>query len=176
MIVVYGLTPKLREKLKEPFGLLIQGSSAETMKQIQLIVNGEKPSRVISVGDKVSRNLQIYGIETQLAITDNRSLRRQVQPTRFHARKLFHAENPPGPITEEAIVAVKEALRGEEDAHVIVDGEEDLLTLIVIRYAPKDALVIYGQPYEGIVAVKVTEEKRAVAKELLEEMACSKAK
>lgn len=176
MVVVYCLTPELRDKLKKPFGLLIRGPSAETMKEINLIINREKPSRVISVGDKVSRNLQMYGIEKHLTITDNRSLRRRVQPTKSRARKLFHARNPPGTITEEAMTAVKEALRGEEDAHIIIDGEEDLLTLIAILYAPKDALVVYGQPYEGVVAVEVTEEKRAVAKKLLEEMACSKAK
>jgi uncharacterized protein (UPF0218 family) len=34
--------------------------------------------------------------------------------------------------------------------------------------------VVYGQPYEGVVIVKVTAEKRARAKELLDLMACSK--
>jgi len=42
----------------------------------------------------------------------------------------------------------------------MVDGEEDLLTLVVVLSAPEDALVVYGQPHRGIVVVKVTEETR----------------
>ena len=174
VIVIYALTPELREKFKQPFGLLLRGTSTETMKKLNEIVNREKPSRVISVGDRVSRNLHQHGINPQLSITDNRSLRRRVQPATFQAEKIFRVRNPQGTLTKEAIVAVQEALLGEQHAHVIVDGEEDLLTLIAVLYAPDNALVVYGQPYEGVVIVKVTAEKRAEAKELLDLMACSK--
>jgi uncharacterized protein (UPF0218 family) len=37
-------------------------------------------------------------------------------------------------------------------------------------------LIVYGQPYQGVVVVKATAEKRVQAKELLDLMACSKAK
>jgi uncharacterized protein (UPF0218 family) len=174
MVVVYALTPELREKLKVPFGLLLRGNFAETMKQLSAIVNRDKPSIVVSVGDRVSRNLHDHGIAPNLSITDNRSLRRRVQPAAFQAKKIFHVKNPQGTITEEAVAAVQEALRSEEYAHIIVDGEEDLLTLIAVLYAPDDALVVYGQPYEGVVVMKVKAEMRAQAKELLEAMTCSK--
>jgi uncharacterized protein (UPF0218 family) len=173
---VYVLTPELREKFKEPFGLLIKGSSTKTMQQIKFIIETEKPSKVVSVGDRVSRNLHAQGITAQLAITDNKTLRKTIRSTELNDRKLYKAKNPPGTITDEAIDAVNRALQSEKNAQVIIDGEEDLLTLMVIAYAPKDTLVVYGQPYEGVVAVKVTEEKRASARGLLKEMTCSKAK
>ncbi|MDI6805914.1 MAG: DUF359 domain-containing protein, partial [Candidatus Bathyarchaeia archaeon] len=52
----------------------------------------------------------------------------------------------------------------------IVDGEEDLLTLIAVLYAPQNSFVVYGQPYEGIVVVKVTPEKKAEVSEILKTM------
>ena len=64
--------------------------------------------------------------------------------------------NPQGTITQEAIFAIKEALERNEHTHIVVDGEEDLLTLIAVLYAPENAFVVYGQPYSGIVVVKVS--------------------
>ena len=174
MGVVYAIKPELLEKFRQPFGVLLRGTFSETMKQLNAIVNKEKPSKVVSVGDTVSRNLHKQGIKTQLSITDNKSLRRRVKPATFPTKKVFQTKNPQGTITEEAITTVQEALRANEDAHVIVDGEEDLLTLIAVLYAPKNALVVYGQPYEGIVVVKVTAEKKSEARALLEAMSCSK--
>lgn len=174
MGVVYAIKPELLEKFRQPFGVLLRGTFSETMKQLNAIVNKEKPPKVVSVGDTVSRNLHKQGIKTQLSITDNKSLRRRVKPATFPAEKVFQTKNPQGTITEEAITTVQEALRANEDAHVIVDGEEDLLTLIAVLYAPKNALVVYGQPHEGIVVVKVTAEKKAEARALFEAMSCSK--
>lgn len=176
MAVGYALTSELREKFRQPFGLLLRGTSAESIKRLEEIVNRVKPPIVVSVGDRVSRNLHAHGINPKLSITDNRSLRRRIKPADFHVEKVFHVKNPQGTITNEAIVAVQEALRGKEDAHIIVQGEEDLLTLIAVLYAPEDALVVYGQPYEGVVVVKVTTEKKAEAKRFLDLMACSKTK
>ena len=83
---------------------------------------------------------------------------------------MVYVKNPPGTITEEAIVAIKEALESPKHVHILVDGEEDLLVLIAVFYAPEKSLVVYGQPYEGIVVVKVTSEKKAEAAEILKAM------
>jgi uncharacterized protein (UPF0218 family) len=37
-------------------------------------------------------------------------------------------------------------------------------------YAPENSLIVYGQPYKGIVVVKVTSEKKAEATEILKAM------
>jgi uncharacterized protein (UPF0218 family) len=171
--IVYTLTPELREKFKQPFGLLVRGTSAETTKKLGAIVNREKPPNVVSVGDRVSRNLHEHGISPHVAIMDNRSLRKRVHPATFQAEKVFHVKNPQGTITREAAAAVQAAFRGSENVHIIVDGEEDLLALVAVRYAPDGALIVYGQPHEGVVVVKVTAEKRAEAQRLLDVMACS---
>jgi uncharacterized protein (UPF0218 family) len=170
MVIAHRVNSELRVKLKEPFGKLIRGSFAETMEKMQIIVKREKPPRIVSVGDIVSRNLHEHQINPQLSITDNKRMRKRIKPITFTGKNAVYVKNPRGTITEEAIKAIREALERDARVHVIVDGEEDLLTLIAVLYAPENSLVVYGQPYEGIVVIKITAEKKAEAKEILETM------
>jgi GTP-dependent dephospho-CoA kinase len=170
MTVVYSITPKLRTKFKEPFGTLIQGEVHETMNKMKEIIDNDKPPTIISVGDVVSHNMHSYNIHPQITIIDNKFLRTQRAPEADLVEKTVNVNNPKGTITEEAILAIKEAIKRKRHVHIIVRGEEDLLTLIAVRYAPENAYVVYGQPYSGIVAVKVTAEKKAKAQEFLNAM------
>ncbi len=174
MIVAYILTPELRMKLKAPFGSLIQGTVEETMAKMKEMVEKERPPKIISVGDIVSSNLHKHNINPQLTIIDNISLRTQPVPKEEPVEKTVRVSNPQGTITQEAIFAVKEALERDEHTHIVVEGEEDLLTLIAVLYAPETAFVVYGQPHCGIVVVKVTSERKARAQELLNAMKSSK--
>jgi uncharacterized protein (UPF0218 family) len=176
MFVTYIITPELREKLKEPFGVLIRGTFSENMSKLIALVEREKPPKIVTIGDTVSRNLHATGIQPQLSITDNKSMRKRTQPATFYAKKVVHVENPQGTITNGAMVAIREALESDIQTHIIVDGEEDLLTLAVVLQAPKNALVVYGQPYEGIVVVNVTPAKKKEAQEILNAMTVRKAK
>ncbi len=169
MAKLYAVTPKLRVKLKEPFGELIKGSFSETMAKMKQLVDVEKPPKIISVGDTVTKNLHDYSVRLDLAVIDNRCMRKKFQPVVYTA-KAVTVKNPQGTVTQEAIDAIKEALKSQEHIHIIVDGEEDLLTLVAVLYAPENSVVIYGQPYEGIVVVKVTPEKKAEASEFLKAM------
>ena len=170
MTVVYSVTPELRTKFKEPFGILIQGSFDKTMGKMKELVDKEKPPQTISVGDVVSRNLHDHNIHPQLTIIDNKFLRTKNMPEKVSVEKTVHVNNPQGTITKEAISAIKEALEKNEHTHIVVDGEEDLLTLITVLYAPENSFIVYGQPYSGIVVVKVTSEKKAQAEEFLKAM------
>jgi len=170
MAVAYVITPEMRAKLKEPFGMLIQGSFEETMQTLGNIVEREKPPKIVSVGDTVSRNLHVKKINPQLSITDNKIMRKRVKQQIFTNKSLVHVKNPQGTITEEAIEAVKEAIKSDGYFHILVDGEEDLLALIAIIYAPEKALVIYRQPNEGIVVVEASSEKKAEAIKTLKAM------
>src|SRR3989304_8935975 len=154
MSVTYSITPELRAKLKEPFGVLIRGTFSETMSKLVVLVERENPPKIVSVGDTVSRNLYATGIKPQLSITDNKSMRKRTQPAAFPAKKVVHVKNPQGTITDGAIAAIREALDGDVQTHIIVEGEEDLLTLAVVLQEPKEQLGVYGQTYEGIVVVK----------------------
>jgi uncharacterized protein (UPF0218 family) len=174
MKIAYTLTPELRIKLKEPFGNLIQGTPEETAAKMRERVEKENPPKIISVGDIVSRNLHKHNIHPQLTIIDNISQRDHPIPKEDAVENTVYVNNPQGKITQEAIVAIKKALDENEHTHIVVDGEEDLLTLIAVVYAPENAFVVYGQPHEGIVVAKVTSERKAQAQEFLNTMKSSK--
>ncbi len=170
MIIAYNLTLELRRKLKAPLGTLIRGSFAETMEKFRDIAEKERPTSIISVGDTVTKNLMKNCMFPQLLIIDNRVMRKNVKSTPFPAENTIHVKNPPGTITQEAISAIQDALKSSRRTKIVVDGEEDLLALIAISYAPENSFVIYGQPYEGVVAVKVTPQKKSEIAEILKAM------
>jgi len=170
MATAYRVTPELRVKFKEPFGMLIRGSFAETMDKMANLVMREKPPKIISVGDTVSRNLHERQMNPQLSITDNKRRRKSIKPRTFTGKRVVKVSNPQGTITVEAITAIRQALESNEHVHIVVDGEEDLLVIIAVLYAPEKSLVVYGQPFEGVVVVEVTSEKKDEAKEFLKAM------
>jgi uncharacterized protein (UPF0218 family) len=136
------------------------------MKRLKEIVEKEKPPKIISVGDTVSRNLHSYDVIPQISIVDNKTMRKKLRPQIFPNKEIVRIKNPQGKITSESIWAIRNSLRSKRQVQIIVDGEEDLLTLIVAVYAPENALIIYGQPNEGIVVVKITSEKKVEAKNI----------
>lgn len=156
-MVIRRLTPDLRTELKSPLGLLIPGAFEETTKALKQLIQKEKPVKIVSVGDVVSRNMIKAGIHPQVLVVDNRVLREHVEPFEVEVDRTLHVKNPPGVLTEEAWVVMRAALRSAGATRVLVDGEEDLLTMVAVLRAPKGSLVVYGQPAEGIVAVQVTE-------------------
>lgn len=157
-------------------GILLRGTFAENMSKVDSIVRKKKPPRIVAVGDTVSRNLYEHGIGPHLAITDNKSMRKQTKPANFPVERVIHVRNPQGTITEESVTSIRKALLGAEQVHILVEGEEDLLTLIAVLYAPEKSIVFYGQPYEGIVAVEVLAEKKAEVAEILRAMVVRKPK
>ena len=174
MTVEYVLTPKLIVKLKEPFGILMVGTPEETIGNLKKMVKKYKPPIIISVGDIVSQNLHKHNLHPQLTIIDNISLRTPKIPIEPVVQKTVYVDNPQGTLTQESISAVEEALQSKQHIHIVVKGEEDLLTLIAVLFAPENSFVIYGQPYSGIVVVKVSSERKARVLEFLNAMKVSK--
>jgi len=160
MSVEHYLTPEMRRALKQPLGILIRGSFADTMKTLKKLAEQENPTSIISVGDTVSKNLAKNGFSPKLYIIDNKCMRRSAKPFNLSADRTVYITNPPGTITDEAEQAIEAALKESEQVKIIVKGEEDLLALVAIAHASEDSYVIYGQPHEGIVVVKVTPEKK----------------
>ena len=139
---------------------MIEGPLEKTMKRLKELIDKEKPSTVISVGDVVSRNMSKYGVSLNVLIVDNKVMRKPIQPITVDTDQTLYAKNPPGAITDEAWAAIRSAIEQKGKTRVMVDGEEDLLTLVAVLSAPEDALVVYGQPHVGIVVIKVTEQTR----------------
>jgi GTP-dependent dephospho-CoA kinase len=156
-------------RLKEPFGRLIEGDPDKTMPELERLLKQRHPSKVVAVGDVVSRETQARGIPVSLRIIDHKSLRRPTEEFRLGRQQIYKVRNPPGVITSEAWEAVRRAMN-EENVVIVVDGEEDLLTLPCISESPIHALVLYGQPNAGLVVVEVTSQVKAEANAILERM------
>ena len=170
MIGIRLLTPPLRKRLKSPLGLLIQGSFTETMQRLEKIIENDKPSMLISVGDVVSGNMIKHDIQPRVLIVDNKVMRKRIAPIQLRVNQTLHLKNPAGTLAEEAWAVMREALRKKRQTRVLVDGEEDLLTLVAVLCAPENSLVIYGQPKEGIIVVKVTKEKKEHIRQIVDAM------
>jgi uncharacterized protein (UPF0218 family) len=166
MSVDYVVTPEVLTKFKEPFGVLIEGTFSEAMEKLNALIKKENPIMIISVVDTVSRNLHKHNIIPKMSITDNQSMRQKLEPQTFPNKTIVKAKNPQGTITQEAIIAIKAAFKSKKQVQILVEGEEDLLTLIVVLYAPENSLVVYGQPNKGLVVIKVTPNKRDEAKKI----------
>ena len=126
------------------------------MKIIKQLIQEEKPNQIISVGDVVTLNLIKSQIPIKVMIIDGRAQRRSAQPIKVKTQKTLYLKNPPGTITSDAWTIVQQAFEQSKTTKVFVDGEEDLLTLVAVIRAPANSIVIYGQPKEGVVAIKVT--------------------
>jgi uncharacterized protein (UPF0218 family) len=163
------LTNELRRSLKNPLGKLLHGSGPEIYEEVSTMISLRKPPRVIFVGDAVAKNAVTRGIRRDVMIIDNKEKRARTKALDAHASRLFRVRNEPGTIGSEALAAVEEAIESG-DAIMIVDGEEDLLTLVAMAVAPLGSLVMYGQPDEGLVMVEVDKSARKRALSLLESM------
>jgi hypothetical protein len=140
------------------------------MKRLKKMVEQENPTSIISVGDTVSKNLAENDFSPKLYIIDNKCMRRSTKPVKLPADRIVYITNPRGTIAEEAEQAIEAALKESEHVKIVVKGEEDLLTLVAIAHASENSYVIYGQPHEGIVVVKITPDKKAEIASILESM------
>jgi len=168
--IIRFLPNDMRKELKTPQGLLIEGPFEETMERLKEIIDDEKPSAVISVGDIVSRHMLEHGLVLNVLIVDNKTMRKQIQPIIVDVDQTLFAKNPPGTISDEAWAAIKIAVEYEGRIKVMIDGEEDLLTIVTVLSAPEGALVVYGQPHKGIVVVKVTKEQKEKMRRIVDAM------
>ena len=160
------LPENLRDDLKKPLGVLIKDSEITKESILKNIPHG---SFVISVGDATTERLIRYGITPSLQIVDGLEKRFKRMLPSSTTTTTFSCHNPPAQITEESLGMIKKALQ-VPPARIIVTGEEDLLVLPVCLYAPENSVVMYGQPDEGLVIVRINSEIRNKAQSIMNSM------
>jgi uncharacterized protein (UPF0218 family) len=140
------------------------------MPRLRVLIQQDKPSKVITVGDVVSRETLATGIQVNLRVVDQMTLRKSISPVEIRAERTYRVRNPAGIITTEAWDAIREALQHRE-AVIFVDGEEDLLALPAILESPDNAFIVYGQPSQGLVVVTASPVIKHEVKEMMSRMA-----
>lgn len=161
------LPDSLRDGLKSPMGLLIKDSEVTKENILQIM---PKDAFLITVGDATTEKMIKFGLDPSLQIVDSLEKRIKRRLPLGKTKTILECVNPAAEITDESIFVIKKAFQADMPVRIIVKGEEDLLVLPVALHAPKNSVIMYGQPNEGLVIVKVTEEIRNKASKIMNSM------
>jgi uncharacterized protein (UPF0218 family) len=162
------LPDSLRDQFKTPLGQLIpenQVNKSTIQKHIP------ENLYLVTVGDRTTEKIIAFGFIPSLQIIDNQEKRVKREPAKKDGRYTeFVCNNPAAEITPQSIDMIKKAFVSKTPVRLVVTGEEDLLVIPVCIHAPENSLVMYGQPNEGLVIVKITPEIRNKTQRLLDLM------
>ncbi|MFH0979888.1 MAG: pantetheine-phosphate adenylyltransferase [Candidatus Roizmanbacteria bacterium] len=164
----------LREELRKPLGKVFNDTNS-----LLHYINIMEWTMVIAVGDIIVDSLLKEGIEPDIKIIDFRSRRKPLKmtgPVLLRAagipKRSTPVVNKPGTINLKTAEKLKQLIQKNE-GWLVIDGEEDLLALPSILFAPLDSLVLYGHWHYGVIGVKVTENTKEMAKSVLNQFKIS---
>lgn len=163
------LTPRLRAELKKPLGALIRLKPSESVVYLKNILDKEKPVKLVSVGDVVTETLIKENILPDIYIIDGRTLRGKYE-ARLKFSNMLTVKNEKGTISASVWDTISSAVKSEYKIGIFVVGEEDLLVLPCVIIAPLGSMIIYGQPKEGLVIIRVDEQTKRKINEIIDGM------
>ncbi|MFA5770123.1 MAG: pantetheine-phosphate adenylyltransferase [Patescibacteria group bacterium] len=162
----------LRPILQKPLGRVFK-EVHKVIKFIKFI----KPTMVIAVGDIITDSLLKEGIDPDVKVIDFKTRRKEFLISNFKfliKSKISNIkfQNKPGTINIKTAERLRELIRdsvrrGSMNSWLVVDGEEDLLTLPAILFAPLNSLVLYGHWQHGIITVEVDEVIKDKVREII---------
>ena len=148
-----------RSSLRRPFG--------EVYPDIRSLLPRIRGRTVYAVGDVVTHNLVKEGISPRVAIIDGHTMRAPCTRVPELPFRRILARNPAGTISDELVRAIRDAVENPP-ALIFVEGEEDLAVLPLVLAAPPGAVILYGQPKEGVVLREVDREAKVLATAFVE--------
>ncbi len=172
--VTLRMHPRAEPELKTPMGTLYKGPEQSPEVAMLGALDDMKTDEIIliAVGDVTVSTLLSLDVVPDMAFVDGQTKRKaldsddQVDLSAFH--HVLNASNPPGVLTPSLQKAVAQACRLEEPVVVVVDGEEDLAPLYIHLHVPLNAVVLYGQPGQGVVVQPSSTETKLRCRRLLE--------
>lgn len=171
------LPESLREYFGKPHGRLYEGSGEELYRQIEEV----KGARLVAcVGDIVSYFALKAGVEPDIVIFDARTKREEIDTQFLEKMSLLtedyteiEVSNPQAVISLELVEGLVEAVSSAErgkKVKIFVRGEEDLATMPLIAILPESSVILYGFPGRGVIALKITRDKKLLILDILERM------
>lgn len=155
---ILSLPGELREEMKAPLGIIVP--EEELLNYISDAAN------VVTIGDLCTLTLYGKGMIPDIAIVDYKTRRGEVKELKKQLRDVGDlvkkVVNPPGTLTRELWLAVKEAYMEKKKTRIEVEGEEDIAALPCVWLAPRRTTIIYGLPGKGLVVVKNAREDEEV--------------
>lgn len=153
--------------MKIPLGVLLPENQADELNIKKYL---SENSYIITVGDRTTEKMIDFGLIPSLQIIDGLEKREKREPPKLENATELIVDNPAAEITPQSIEIIKKAFTLQSPVRLFVNGEEDLLVLPVCIHAPENAVVLYGQPNEGLVIVQITQEIRNKVQTLLDLM------
>ena len=148
---------------REPLGEMLPEREADR-DRIAGVVAGA--AAVVTVGDRTTEKALEYGILPDVQIVDGVERRASRTPPGGTIHTI-PCSNPPSQVTPEAVSAIAAAYASDEPIRILVSGEEDLLLVPALVHAPPGAVLMYGQPGEGLVVVRADEQTKGKARQLM---------
>jgi len=161
------LPDSLRDQLKIPLGFLLPDDQVNK-ENIEKHLLGS--SYIITVGDRTTEKMIDFGLIPSLQIIDGVEKREKREPPKFEGSIELNVNNPAAQITPQSIDVLKRAFTLQPPVRLMINGEEDLLVIPTCIFAPENSIVLYGQPNQGLVIVKITPEIRNKTQRLLDSM------
>ena len=160
------LPEEMRDELKEIMGdILSQEELAERLGPDDLI---------ITIGDVVTLTLLEMGIIPGLSIVDYQTQRGSDEDFKARLSKfqqpVVNVKNPPGEITGQLFDAIQDGIDNIRQLRIVVEGEEDLASLVCVSLAPDGTNVIYGIPFKGLMLLTVDAQIRERVGGILKKM------
>ena len=164
---VFRLPEGMRQKLARPLGRVFREEEVNSP-EFESLVSESKI--VITVGDRVTDTVGGLGRIPDVQVVDGVERRKHREPPKVPYSRLVEVENPAGALTQGAIDGMRKAFGGSKPVRVMVEGEEDLMTILAVAMAPVSAVVFYGQPGEGVVAIRADRIAKSRNREILAKM------
>jgi hypothetical protein len=159
------LPVKLRSELARPLGPVLSSSEAKEYLKTA--------GTLVTCGDVVTSSLLEWGLMPFIAVVDGKTTRSvEMSLSAFDPiakRRQVKVKSPAGTLSAELQGAIRDLVR-EGGGLMVVEGEEDLAVLPLLIEMKLGTIVIYGQPGEGLVVVKVDEGAKRFAERIIREM------
>ncbi len=165
------LPEDLRKELSRPVGILVEGADhQEVAKKVKDLIRGRMSW---CVGDVVVRSLIDVGYVPDVAFIDRRTVRESyidmsyVEEIYRGIGTVHRIYNPPGHLNPEIRDLIYSIYNNRTKTLVIVEGEEDLVSLAIIAYGSLGDAVVYGLPGRGVIIIFIDEDIKKKALEVI---------
>ena len=156
----------MRDELKEIVG--------DILTQEELVQRLKPDDLNITIGDVVTLTLLEMGVIPDLSIVDYQTQRGSDDDLKERLSKyeqpVINVINPAGEITRQLAYAIKDGIENMRQLRIVVEGEEDLASLVCVSLAPDGTNVIYGIPFKGLMLLIVDAQIRECVNEILKKM------
>jgi pantetheine-phosphate adenylyltransferase len=159
----------LRKILQKPLGKIFKDE-----KLLLRCIDTSKHTLIIAIGDIIVDSLLKTGIDPDVKVIDFKSRRKPIKTDALIKDSLNKDclyLNKPGTINLKTAEVIKEKIKSaiykKEKSWIVVEGEEDLLALPAILFAPLGSLVLYGHWEHGIIAVEIDEKIKEKVRKII---------